>query len=129
MCLFLSIMMVNFLVNNIVLLANYFKHECRFFKNTPTVMMGRQSGDPFAALLRIVDTHVDRGKGKSINRNRQWSRQAADKQYQVTGGDQGRRQANTVQYTGKVQGRQQRITTGKQSNSNRINNPQENAQR
>jgi len=81
-------------------------------------MKGRQSGDPFAALLRIVYTQVDRGKGKNINRDRQGSRQAADKQYRVTGGDQGRRQTNTVQYTGKVQCRQQRITKNKQSNGN-----------
>jgi len=81
-------------------------------------MMGRQSGDPFAALLRIVDTQVDRGKGENINSDRQGSRQAADKQSQCTGKDQGRQQTITVQETGKDQGRQQ--------GSQRINSPNDN---
>jgi len=79
------------------------------------------------ALLRTVFTQVDRGRGRNINEDRQWSRQAADKQNQGTGKDQGRQQTITVQETGKDQGRQQRITKKKQSNRKPGNSPQENA--
>jgi len=76
-------------------------------------MMGRQNGDPFAAFIKTM-INADRGKGKDINRDRQWSWQAAIKQCRVTG---------------KYQGRRQRITGNKQSKQQQVSSPQENAQK
>jgi len=59
-------------------------------------MMGQQNGDPFAAFIKN-SIYRGKGRGRDVNGDRQWSRQAADKRYQEAGRDQGRQQTNTVQ--------------------------------
>jgi len=45
---------LEFLVNNIVLLANYFIHKCRFFKNAPTFLLFHEDLMIFFKALRLV---------------------------------------------------------------------------
>jgi len=45
---------IEFLVNNIVLLANYFIHKCRFFKSLPTFLLFHKDLMIFFKALRLV---------------------------------------------------------------------------
>ncbi len=45
---------VEFLVNNIVILANYFIHKCRFFNNPPDLVLSQQDLMIFFKSLKIM---------------------------------------------------------------------------
>ncbi len=51
---FCRICYVEFLVNNIVILANYFIHKCRFFNNPPTLLLSQQDLMIFFKSLKIM---------------------------------------------------------------------------
>ncbi len=45
---------VEFLINNIVILANYFIHKCRFFNNPPTLVLFQHDLTIFFKSLKIM---------------------------------------------------------------------------